>query len=69
MKQLISLTPMKTGTMSKERPWRMQVLCLGMLSKPTWYATQDEANCEAAEVRRIPGMIPVVEYDPDNAPE
>lgn len=39
----------------------VRVLCLGMLSQPKEFDTQAEAEQYAADMRRIPGMIPLVE--------
>lgn len=69
MRQLIALTPIKRGMMADKMKWKVQTLCLGMRSEPSWYATEEEAREEEREIRRIPGMIPLVEYDPENAPE
>lgn len=41
--------------------WQVKVLCLGMISEPHKFATEKEADAFAAEMRRIPGMIPIVE--------
>ncbi|MFB7858919.1 hypothetical protein [Rhodococcus qingshengii] len=55
--------------MADKMKWKVQTLCLGMRSEPSWYATEEEAREEAREIRRIPGMLPLVEYDPENASE
>lgn len=39
----------------------VRVLCLGMLSQPKEFETSEEADRYAAEMRRIPGMVPLVE--------
>lgn len=39
----------------------VRVLCLGMLSQPKEFETPEEADRYAAEMRRIPGMVPLVE--------
>lgn len=39
----------------------VRVLCLGMLSQPKEFETAEEADAYAAEMRRIPGMVPLVE--------
>lgn len=44
--------------------YRVKVLCLGMLSEPHDFATEAEAEKFAAETRRIPGMIPIIEEMP-----
>jgi hypothetical protein len=39
----------------------VRVMCLGLLSQPKEFETQEEADKYAAEMRRIPGMVPLVE--------
>lgn len=39
----------------------VRVLCLGMLSQPKEFETEAEADAYAAEMRQIPGMVPLVE--------
>lgn len=39
----------------------VRVLCLGMLSQPKEFDTRAEADAYASEMRRIPGMVPLVE--------
>ncbi|MEW2498396.1 hypothetical protein AB0942_33420 [Streptomyces nodosus] len=39
----------------------VRVLCLGMLSQPKEFDSEAEADAYAAEMRRIPGMVPLVE--------
>jgi hypothetical protein len=39
----------------------VRVLCLGMLSQPKEFDTEEEAEQYAKETRRIPGMVPLVE--------
>jgi hypothetical protein len=39
----------------------VRVLCLGLLSQPKEFETEAEAEQYAAEMRRIPGMVPIVE--------
>lgn len=39
----------------------VRVLCLGMLSQPKEFDSEEEADAFAAEMRRIPGMVPLVE--------
>jgi hypothetical protein len=39
----------------------VRVLCLGMLSQPKEFDSAEEADSYAAEMRRIPGMVPLVE--------
>lgn len=41
--------------------WQVRVMCLGMFSAPKKFATEAEAGAYAAEMRRIPGMVPFVE--------
>lgn len=41
--------------------WEVRVLCLGMFAEPKQFATEAEARAFAANVRRIPGMVPFVE--------
>lgn len=41
--------------------WQVRVLSLGMLSTPHFFKTEEEADKFAADMRRIPGMIPIVE--------
>lgn len=41
--------------------WQVRVMCLGMLSEPHKFKTEAEADAFAAEMRRIPGMVPLVE--------
>lgn len=41
--------------------FQVKVLYLGMLSKAHEFATEAQAEDFAAEMRRIPGMVPIVE--------
>lgn len=41
--------------------YQVKVLCLGMFSEPHRFETEAEAEAFAAEARRIPGMVPIVE--------
>jgi hypothetical protein len=42
----------------------VRVLFAGMLSRPQEFETEAEADAYAAEMRRIPGMVPLVEEKP-----
>jgi hypothetical protein len=39
----------------------VRILCVGLLSEPKEFETEAEADQYAAEMRRIPGMVPIVE--------
>lgn len=41
--------------------FQVKVLCLGMLSEPHEFETEAEAEAFAAEMRRIPGMVPIID--------
>lgn len=41
--------------------YQVKVWCLGMFSEPREFATEAEAEAYAAEMRRIPGMVPIIE--------
>lgn len=41
--------------------FQVRVMCLGMFSEPKKFKTEAEADAYAAEMRRIPGMVPFVE--------
>lgn len=41
--------------------FQVRVLCLGLMSEPHTFETEAEAEAYAAEMRRIPGMLPIVE--------
>lgn len=41
--------------------FQVKVLCLGMMSEAHKFETEVEAEAFAAEMRRIPGMIPLIE--------
>jgi hypothetical protein len=44
-----------------EVKYAVRVMCLGMMSQPREFDTEAEADQYAAETRRIPGMVPIVE--------
>lgn len=46
-----------------KRRHAVRVLCLGLLSQPEEFETLEEAEQYAAEMRRIPGMVPLIEED------
>lgn len=39
----------------------VRVICMGMASRPHEFDSEAEADKFAAEMRRIPGMVPIVE--------
>lgn len=41
--------------------YQVKVLCLGLFSEPKKFETEAEAEKFAAEMQRIPGMVPLVE--------
>lgn len=41
--------------------YRVKVFCLGMMSTPREFDTEEAAEAYAADMRRIPGMVPLIE--------
>jgi hypothetical protein len=41
--------------------YQVKVFCLGMLSEAHEFDTEAEAEKFAADMRRIPGMLPIIE--------